>query len=155
MAKPQITRIERSILTKRSLEEVFAFFDRPANVQRVTPEAVAIKTEHHPPDLRPGAIFAYRLERWPVDLEWDVVVSEYRPPQGFTNVQSNGYFYMWNHSYRFLPAEDATEIRVSLDYEMPPGLYARFSNSYVIRGAMEELVSEQVRAVGRALALEG
>ena len=153
MTKRRGTYIQHRVLSKSSPEKVFAFFDRPSNVQRVTPKTVIIKTESHPFDLRPGETFTYRLKQWPVDLRWKAVVSEYCPPLSFTTVQSNGYFYMWNHSYQFLPKENATEIQASLEYETPPGLYARFSNHFVIRNAMEELVYEQVLAVVAAIAL--
>ena len=44
-----------------------------------------------------------------------------------------------------------TELCVSLEYEVPPGLYNSLSNNYVIRDAMTELIREQTRAIGDAL----
>ena len=72
--------IEERVHIDRSPLDVFAFFDRPRNVQRVTPKTIAVSLESHPEDLRLGTIFAYSLKRWPVDFAWDVVVSEYEPP---------------------------------------------------------------------------
>ena len=153
MAKPRVkvTIIEESAKSTRTPEEVFAFFDRPRNVKRVTPESIAVSLESHPDDLRPGTIFAYRLKRWPLDLEWDVVVSEYSPPKGFTNVKARGFFPRWAHRHSIVPEEAGTTLRISLEYEVPPGLYHSLSNSYVIRDAMAELVREQMRAVIGAL----
>ena len=90
MAKPKhaITRIEERVRTSRSPSDVFAFLDRPSNMKRVTPTTMAVSLVSHPDDLRLGTVFAYRLKRWPLDLVWDVVVSEYRPPDGFTNVKA-------------------------------------------------------------------
>lgn len=154
MAKSRqpVTRIEHRVRTRRSPRDVFAFFDRPSNVKRVTPKAIAVSLESHPNDLRLGTIFAYRLKRWPVELEWDVVVSEYSPPEGFTNVKARGFFPKWAHRHSIVPADDgATELSVSLEYEVPPGLYNSLSNNYVIRDAMTELVQEQTRAIANAL----
>lgn len=153
MAAPHFvpTVFEERVRTKRPPAEVFAFFDSPENVMRVTPKTMAVSMVSHPADLRPGTIFAYRLKRWPLDLEWDVVVSEYAPPEGFVNVKARGYFPKWVHSYRLREHDGGTEIRACLEYEVPPGLYNSLSNSYLIRSAMAELVREQTRAIGRAL----
>jgi len=154
MGKPkhEVTRIEERARTRRSPREVFAFLDRPANVKRVTPTTIAVSLESHPSDLRLGTIFAYRLKRWPLELSWDVVVSEYSPPEGFTNVKARGFFPKWAHRHTIVEADDGgTELSVSLEYEVPPGLYNTLSNSYVIRDAMTELIREQTRAIVDAL----
>ena len=153
MPKPRfdVTVIERRQLIRRPASDVFAFFDRPSNLKRVLPTTLSISLEEHPPDLRPGRLFRYRLRRWPVDLTWAVVVSDYRPPTGFTNVKAMGYFPRWAMEHELLPCQLGSELRMRLSYEVPPGLYASFTNNYVIRQAMEELVSAQIEAVHAAL----
>lgn len=147
-----VTRIEERVRTRCSPSEVFAFFDCPSNIKRVTPATMAVSLESHPDDLRLGTIFGYRLKRWPLELVWDVVVSEYRPPGGFTNVKARGFFPKWDHRYTIVETDDGgTELCVSLEYEVPPGIYNTLSNSYVIRDAMTELIREQTRAIGNAL----
>ena len=135
----------------RSPLDVFAFFDRPRNVQRVTPKTIAVSLESHPEDLRLGTIFAYSLKRWPVDFAWDVVVSEYEPPLSFTNVKARGFFPRWAHRHSILPDGSGTELVVSLEYEVPSGLYNAVTNNYVIESAMKELVQEQSRAIAQTL----
>ena len=153
MAKrEEVFYIEERQRTKRSVREVFEFFDRPENVARVTPGSLAVSLQSHPKDLRQGQIFAYRLQRWPVDVEWDVVVSEYDPPDSFANVKARGFFPKWDHRFTIVDAGDGgAEIRTSLTYEVPSGLLNSLSNTYVIREAMSELVREQTRAVAGAL----
>lgn len=146
-----VTRIEERARTRRAPADVFAFFDRPSNLKKVTPSEIAVSLESHPADLRLGTIFAYRLKRWPVDLSWDVVVSEYSPPRGFANVKARGFFPKWAHRYAIVPDADGTELHVSLEYEVPSGVYNSLTNNYVIRDAMTELVREQTRAIVGAL----
>ena len=143
--------IERRTTTHRSPREVFEFLDRPSNLKRVTPESIAVSIENHPADLRPGTVFRYRLRRWPLDLSWDAVVSEYRPPEGFTHVKARGYFPKWALSHEIVPMDDGSELRMCLEYEVPSGVKASLSNSYVIRNAMEELVDAQIAAMREAL----
>ena len=146
-AKPAVTVVERREIIRRPIEEVFAFFDRPSNLKRVFPAKLAVTLERHPDDLRPGTIFRYRLSRWPLDFEWDVVVSDYHPPGRFTNVKAKGYFPRWSMEHEILPRDESSELRMCLCYEVPPGLYAALTHSYVLRSAMEELVDAQIRAI--------
>ena len=122
MAKPRTEpiRIEETVTTGRSPSDVFAFLDRPANLSRALADRTAVSLESHPSDLRPGTIFAYRLRQWPVDLHWDVVVSEYAPPRGFTEVKARGFFPKWALSHEVRPTSSGTELRVALEYEVPP-----------------------------------
>ena len=152
MRRSSITVVERREKTGCPASEVFRFFDSPANLERATPRSIAVSLERHPDDLRPGSIFRYRLQRWPVDLSWEAVVSEYRPPKGFTNVKSTGYFPKWTLSHEIIsnvPARDEADLRMRLEYEVPSGIYANLTNNYVIREAMEELVDTQLRCILR------
>ena len=149
--KPPVTVVERRELIRRPIAEVFAFLDRPTNLKRIFPPSLAVSLERHPADLRPGTLFGYRLRRWPLDFEWDVVVSDYHPPARFTNVKAKGYFPRWAMEHEIVAREQGSELRMCLSYEVPAGLYAALTHSYVIREAMEELVAAQIRAIRDAL----
>jgi len=149
--KPVVTVVERRELIRRPAREVFAFLDRPSNLKRIFPPSLAVSLERHPEDLRPGTLFRYRLRRWPLDFEWDVVVSDYCPPARFTNVKAKGYFPRWAMEHEILARDPNSELRMCLSYEVPAGLYSALTHSYVIREAMEELVEAQVRAIRDAL----
>lgn len=149
--KPVVTVVERRELIRRPIAEVFAFFDTPSNLKRVFPTSLAVSLEGHPADLRPGTLFRYRLRRWPLDFEWDVVVSDYRPPARFTSVKAKGYFPRWAMEHEIVSRESDSELRMCLSYEVPKGIYAALTHSYVIRDAMEELVEAQIRAIRDAL----
>lgn len=153
MPKPKrmVTVVERKEIIRRPITDVFAFFDRPSNLKRVFPSSLAVSLERHPVDLRPGTLFGYRLRRWPLDFEWDVVVSDYHPPARFTNVKAKGYFPRWAMEHEIVAREQGSELRMCLSYEVPAGLYAALTHSYVIREAMEELVGAQIRAIRDAL----
>ncbi len=150
-AKPAVTVVERRELIRRPIAEVFAFLDRPSNLKRVFPGSLAVSLERHPDDLRPGTLFRYRLRRWPLDFEWDAVVSEYRPPARFTNVKAKGYFPRWAMEHEILAREQDSELRMCLSYEVPSGIYAALTHTYVIKDAMEELVEAQIQAIRNAL----
>jgi len=66
-------------------------------------------------------------------------------------VKARGFFPKWTHRYAIIAADDGTELEVSIEYAVPPGIYNALTDSYVIRDAMTELVREQTRAIADAL----
>lgn len=148
---PATTTIKKTVTTRRPVDEVFAFFDRPDNLKQAVPSEIAVSMLRHPADLRPGSVFGYRLRRWPVDVSWEIVVSEYKPPRGFTGIKSRGYFPRWALQHEFAAAGDQTELTLLLDYEVPPGFRGAFENAVVIRKAMEEMLSRYTEAFREAL----
>jgi hypothetical protein len=53
--------------------------------------------------------------------------------------------------HEIFAVEQDSELRMRLSYEVPAGLYAALTHSYVIKEAMEELVEAQIRAIRNAL----
>lgn len=142
--------IERSTMIARPIGEVFAFYDTPGNLRLVTPSKSGIEIERLPKDLRPGALFGYRLRGWPLELRWEALVSEYQPPARFVNVQSRGRFRQWSHEHHFEPEGTSTRVREQLKYQMPPGLVSSVAHKLYVREKLEELIRgglEKVRAI--------
>jgi ligand-binding SRPBCC domain-containing protein len=153
VSKPasSVTVVERRQIIQRPPTEVFSFFDRPANLKRVFPSNLAVSLLQGPPDLRPGTLFRYRFSRWPLEFEWEAVVSDYRPPARFTKVKARGYFPQWAMEHEIVTLGPGSELRMRLSYEVPAGLYAALAHRYVVREAMEELVDAQILAIRSAL----
>jgi ligand-binding SRPBCC domain-containing protein len=141
--------IERSTRIARSIREVFAFYDAPDNLRRVTPSSLGIELERLPRDLRPGSIFGYRLRGWPLELRWEALVSEYHPPAFFVSVQSKGRFLQWSHEHHFASEGTSTRVRELLKYQMPKGLMSSLAHKLYVREKLQEFVAaglENVRA---------
>jgi len=53
--------------------------------------------------------------------------------------------------HEILAREQDSELRMCLSYEVPSGIYAALTHTYVIKDAMEELVEAQIQAIRNAL----
>ncbi len=143
--------IEHSTKIARPIGEVFGFYDAPENLRLVTPSTLGVELERLPKDLRPGAIFGYRLRGWPLELRWEALVSEYQPPERFVNVQSRGQFLQWSHERQFAPEGTSTRVRELLKYRMPHGLVSSVAHRLYVREKLEELVHAGLENVRAAL----
>ena len=146
--------IERSTTIARPIGQVFAFYDNPENLRLIMPGTAGVELERLPRDLRPGAIFGYRLRGWPLELHWEALVSEYEPPARFVNVQSKGRFREWNHEHHFEPVGSSTRVRELLTYQMPHGLVSSVAHKLYVREKLEELVGIGLENVRSALERE-
>ncbi len=151
MGNERSFHIERSTKIARPIGEVFAFYDTPENLRLITSSTSGVELERLPKDLRPGAIFGYRLRGWPLEFRWEALVSEYQPPARFVNVQRRGRFTQWSHERHFKPEGTSTWVRELLKYQMPHGLLSSLAHKLYVREKLEELVSTGLENVRVAL----
>ena len=143
-------RLYRLVQTRShagSVDETFRRIDRGDFHLGVANRLEDVALRRFPPDLRPGSIFSYALEHWPVTLDWDAVVSEYQPPNQIRWVQSRGYFPKWDLSLELRDEGPSVESTVTLVYEMPTGVVASMKNRYVVRQVMQRLIDSQLESI--------
>jgi ligand-binding SRPBCC domain-containing protein len=103
------------------LEEVFAFFDDPANLPRLMPPPVAIRLVRiEPAPPRPGSIFEFRYGLGPVRRSWIVRLVDRVPNERFVDETVTGPMARFHHSHTFTPARRGTWIEDRIDYHVGP-----------------------------------
>lgn len=69
------------ILLPRPREEVFAFFSRAENLDRLTPGTMRFEVlTPSPVDMRQGALIDYRLKVRGVPIRWRSEITAWEPP---------------------------------------------------------------------------
>lgn len=130
MPKPLPPRAPREFVLERTqvvaapLEDAFAFFGDPWNLEAITPPWLGFRIESAPDELRRGSLLAYRLSLFGVPLRWLTVIADWRPPRSFTDVQVVGPYPLWEHVHRLTPAAGGTEIHDRVRYRLPGGVLA-------------------------------
>src|SRR3954452_6225085 len=84
-------RLERAQLVRRPAEDVFAFFARADNLERITPPWLRFEVlTAEPVALRAGTVIDYRLRLHGLPLRWTSRIEEWRPGRGFVDRQVRG-----------------------------------------------------------------
>ncbi len=112
----------------RPLEEVFAFFTEPKNLEEITPPWLRFKILT-PGDLemRSGMKIDYRLRLHGIPLKWQSKITVWDPPFRFVDEQVRGPYRLWRHEHTFLEKEDGTLVGDRVDYAVLGGrLVQRF-----------------------------
>lgn len=129
----QVFRAEQ--LISRPLPEVFEFFSRAANLERITPPWLSFAiVGQQPAEVSPGTVIPYRLRLHGIPLVWVSQIEAFEPGRMFIDRQLIGPYKQWIHRHEFEPRGEQTLIRDEVRYELPLGrLGATFGLPFVRR----------------------
>jgi hypothetical protein len=113
--------LERRQVVPRTVEETFAFFASPANLEAITPPWLRFRIVSAPVELEAGSRLRYRLRLFGVPVRWLTEITAWHPPRAFTDLQLAGPYPLWEHSHRFTAVEGGTEVYDVVRYRVPGG----------------------------------
>jgi ligand-binding SRPBCC domain-containing protein len=111
------SRLTREQLIPLPVEEVFAFFADPQNLELLTPAWLNFQILTPPPiEMRIGSEIDHRLRIRGVPVRWRSEITAWQPP-----------FRRWIHTHTFQPMHGGTLVTDIVDYAVPGGsLVERF-----------------------------
>ena len=103
------------------IEEVFDFFDNPANLAKLMPPSVAIRLVRiDPAPPRPGSIFEFRYGLGPIQRTWTVRLLDRVLNERFVDETISGPMARFHHSHTFTAARSGTRIEDRIDFHVGP-----------------------------------
>jgi ligand-binding SRPBCC domain-containing protein len=103
------------------VDEVFAFFDDPANLSRLMPPLLRmrlVRVEPEPPQV--GSTFEFRYGLGPFQRSWTVRLVDRIENSGFADETISGPMASFRHSHTFTPARRGTWIEDRVDFHVGP-----------------------------------
>lgn len=98
----KLYRLYREQVVPKPLEEVFAFFDRPENLNLLTPPELDFRIlTPSPVPMHQGAMIDYSIRLWGIPVRWTSYIAVYEPPYRFVDVQLRGPYSFWYHLHKF------------------------------------------------------
>ena len=131
----------------RPLEEVYAFFSDPRNLQDITPPFLQFSVLAAPLTIERGTILEYALSMRGLPLRWKTMIAEVNAPQRFVDVQLHGPYALWEHTHGFRAVEGGTEIADTVVYSLPFAPFGEIARSFV-RSDVEAIFAYRNRAIG-------
>jgi ligand-binding SRPBCC domain-containing protein len=111
--------LERSQVVPVEIDEAFAFFADPRNLEAITPPWLGFRILDAPATLEQGSLLGYRLRLFGLPFRWRTEIVAWRPPFGFTDVQLAGPYRRWEHTHRLTSVDGGTEIHDRVVYRLP------------------------------------
>ena len=143
--------LEHEALVERPLEEVFAFFSNPMNLEALTPSWLKFRVLN-PPELplREGVTIDYALRVRGLPLRWRSLISRWDPPHAFVDEQLRGPYRLWVHTHSFEARGDSTLVRDSVRYAVLGGALV---DRLLVRRDLERIFEYRTKSLREALGL--
>jgi ligand-binding SRPBCC domain-containing protein len=146
--------LERSQVVPRDLDDTFAFFADPWNLEAITPPWLRFRILVAPRHLRRGSRLRYRLRLCGFPIDWSTEISDWRPPRTFTDTQIAGPYLLWVHTHRFAPVTGGTELYDHVRYRVPGGPLAPTVRVVLVRRWLERIFDFRARRLAQLLETE-
>jgi len=132
--------IKREQFLARPIEDVFAFFNRPENLAKITPESLGFKIlTPQPLNMKEGAIIDYTIKPLFFDMHWRTYISDYTPPRSFVDEQLKGPYKFWHHRHSFESVEGGTMVRDEVRYALPFGIFGEIAHALFIKRQLNRI----------------
>ncbi len=124
----------------RPIDEVFAFFEKPANLGEITPGDMEFRILTPLPfTIQQGRIIDYVIHLFGLPMHWRTLITEYEPPYRFVDEQLKGPYIMWHHTHSFKPVEGGTLMRDEVRYVMPFGFLGEWVQRLFVRRQVKKI----------------
>ena len=148
----KVYTLKKDQTVPRPLDEVFAFFERPENLARITPPWLGFRIlTPSPIVMKRGAKFEYTVRVMGVRVGWESLISDYQPPHRFVDEQTRGPYAYWHHTHTFLQVDDGTLVGDEVRYAMPFGVIGTLAQRFAVRRQLEEIFSYRATVIGAML----
>ena len=136
----KIFYFEKEIYIERPVAEVFDFFSRAENLEKVTPPQLQFQIlTPLPIVMKAGTIIDYKLKVHHIPLSWQTEISEWDPPYRFTDIQVRGPYRKWIHQHIFENSGSGTRMKDLLEYAIPGGILSSIINHLLVRKDIESI----------------
>jgi ligand-binding SRPBCC domain-containing protein len=137
-------KFESDVVVQCPVETAFDFFNRPANLPRLSPETMPMEVLSAPEVLAADSVIKIKVKQWGIAQHIEARVVEYQPPVGFADEQVKGPFAKWRHTHRFESVGDgATRVTDLVEFEPPGGLLALLLTEKRILEQLKQVFAER------------
>lgn len=147
-------RLHATQVIARPIEEVFAFFERPENLARITPAGMGFERLSDDTAMRAGLEIDYRIRPLlGIPMRWRTRIDRYEPPYAFSDTQLRGPYRRWEHRHTFRSVPGGTLIEDDLTYELPLGPLGAIAHRVAVRGQLQEIFRHRARTIAAIFAV--
>jgi ligand-binding SRPBCC domain-containing protein len=141
-------RLERQQLIAAPREQVFEFFSKAENLEKLTPPFLRFRIlTSLPIEMKRDQSIEYRIGLGGVPMGWLTRISEWQPPQRFVDEQRRGPYRYWHHSHEFQEADAGTSMRDVVEYELPLGPLGQLAHALLVQRLLQRIFDYREQAV--------
>ena len=126
-----------------SIEEAWAFFSSPANLNNITPSDMRFDiTSEVPEKMYEGLIITYKVSPFlNLPLDWVTEITHIREPHYFVDEQRKGPYRIWHHEHHFREVDGGVEMTDILHYDVGKWVFGRLASLIFVDRKVRQIFS--------------
>jgi ligand-binding SRPBCC domain-containing protein len=141
--------LRTSIILSMTLEEAWAFFSVPDNLDEITPADMKfeILTQNEKRTYA-GQIIRYRVRPlFNVPMHWVTEITHCEQGKYFVDEQRFGPYAMWHHQHHFKPVEGGVQMDDILHYKLRGGWMGDALTGWLVHGKVRAIFSHRTEVL--------
>lgn len=134
-----------------TIEECWAFFSSPKNLQKITPTTMGfVITDYDEKEMYPGQVIQYEVSPLAgFKLNWMTIITVVKDKEYFVDEQRFGPYTLWHHKHFFETTPNGVKMTDVVHYALPLGFIGRIMNALVVKNKLKEIFDYRVVAVNK------
>nr|MBP8114574.1 SRPBCC family protein [Chitinophagaceae bacterium] len=123
-----------------SLDEAWAFFSNPANLQAITPSNMGFRviSKHHGEKMYAGQIIEYTVKPvLGIPIYWMTEITQVKDKEYFIDEQRFGPYKLWHHQHHFKAIEGGVEMTDIIHYKNPMWFLGTLANELFVKKQLQ------------------
>lgn len=130
----------RNIKIKKNIEEVFDFFSKAENLNRITPPELGFKIlTPLPVKMNKGTLIDYKIKLNGIPFNWRTQITKWEPPFCFEDTQIKGPYKLWIHEHKFEETDGITRMTDIVNYLSPGGIFEFIPHQIMVKKKVESI----------------
>jgi len=146
--------LRQSIRVPGTLDTVFEFFNRPENLEKLTPANLKFHIlTPSPVCMHNGAVFDYTIGLMGFPMRWTSIITNYDPPHQFVDIQLKGPYAYWHHKHSFEAKGNDVEVTDEIHYEIGFSLFGSLLLRHLIQRQLNTIFAFREHVIKRLFLL--
>lgn len=133
-----------------SLDEAWAFFSNPANLQAITPSNMGFRviSKHHGEKMYAGQIIEYTVKPvLGIPIYWMTEITQVKDKEYFIDEQRFGPYKLWHHQHHFKVIEGGVEMTDIIHYKNPMWFLGTLANELFVKKQLQGIFDFRFKKV--------
>lgn len=130
----------RNTIINKNIKDVFDFFSRAENLNRITPPMLGFRIlTKLPVEMKKGTVIDYKIKLNGIPFSWRTEITKWNPPHYFEDTQIKGPYRIWIHEHKFEEIGNATRMTDIVNYLSPGGILEFIPHNLIVRRKVKSI----------------
>ena len=134
----------------KNMEEVWAFFTNPENLDKITPDNISFETLYpqNGEPIYPGMIIHHKVAPLlGIKMDWISEILQVEKNHYFIDEQRFGPYAFWHHQHIFEEVENGVLVKDLIHYKVPLGIIGTLANKLFVESQIEDIFAHRQKVL--------